>query len=80
MPTGNPPVINSFTATPSSVTAGTAVTLSWTASNDTYDFIDLLGGVHGGSITVTPSATTTYHLTATNQYGATTASVTVTVQ
>jgi hypothetical protein len=80
MPTGNPPTINSFTATPSTVAAGTAVSLSWTASNDTYDFIDLLGGVHGGSITVTPSATTTYHLTATNQYGATTASVTVTVQ
>ncbi len=78
-PTGTAPVINSFTATPSTVTAGTPVTLSWTTTNDSYDYIDLLGGVHGGNITITPAATTTYHLTATNQYGPTTQAVTVTV-
>jgi hypothetical protein len=78
-PTGSLPTINSFTATPSNVTAGTPVTLSWTTTSDSYDYIDLLGGVHGGSITITPAASTTYHLTATNQYGATTEAVTVTV-
>ena len=44
-----------------------------------YDFIDKIGGVHGGSVTVSPTATTTYTLSATNQYGRTTAKVTVTV-
>jgi hypothetical protein len=37
------------------------------------------GPARGDSITVTPSATTTYILNATNQFGRTTASVTVTV-
>ena len=78
-PTGNPPTINSFAASASSVAAGTSVTLTWNATNDSYDFIDQLGGVRGGSVTVTPSATTTYTLNATNQYGRSTASVTVTV-
>ncbi|MEI9974813.1 MAG: hypothetical protein WDO73_23850 [Ignavibacteriota bacterium] len=42
------------------MTAGTPVTLTWTTTNDSYDFIDKLGGVHGGSVTTTPTATTTY--------------------
>ncbi len=72
-PTGAPPTINSFNASSTSVTTGTAVTLSWDVSNDSYDFIDVLGGVRGGSVSVTPTATTTYTLNATNQYGRTTA-------
>jgi len=36
--------------------------------------------VRGGSVTVAPSATTTYTLNATNQYGRSTAAVTITVQ
>jgi hypothetical protein len=79
-PMGNPPIINSFTASPASVTAGTLVTLAWNTSNDSYDFIDKLGGVHGDSVTITPAATTTYTLNATNQYGRSTTQVTVTVQ
>ncbi len=79
-PTGNPPGIESFTASATTVKAGTAVTLAWQTSNDSYDFIDVLGGVHGGSVTVTPTATTTYTLNATNQYGRSTKPVTVTVQ
>jgi hypothetical protein len=79
-PTGNPPTINSFTASLATVTAGTPVTLTWNTSNDSYDYIDLLGGVHGESVTITPTVTTTYTLTATNQYGPSTAQVTVTVQ
>jgi hypothetical protein len=79
-PTGAPPTINSFSASSTSVSSGTRVTLSWDTSNDSYDFIDVLGGVRGGSVTVTPTATTTYTLNATNQYGRTTKTVTVNVQ
>jgi hypothetical protein len=79
-PTGQLPVINSFTASATTVPAGTPVTLTWSTTNDTYDFIDKLGGVNGGSVTITPSATTTYTLYATNQSGRTTMKVTVTVQ
>jgi hypothetical protein len=38
-----------------------------------------IGAVRGGSATVTPTLTTTYTLYATNQYGRTQATVTVTV-
>jgi hypothetical protein len=79
-PTGAAPTINSFTASASTVKAGTPVTLTWSTANDSYDFIDKLGGVRGPSVTITPTATTTYTLNATNQYGRTTKQVTVTVQ
>ena len=78
-PTGNPPTISSFTASANSVPAGTPVTLNWVTNNDSYDFIDQVGGVRGSSATVTPKATTTYTLKATNQFGRSTASVTVVV-
>ena len=78
-PTGAPPTINSFTASASSVASGSAVTLTWNTTNDSYDFIDVLGGVSGGNVTVSPTATTTYTLNATNQYGRSTDQVTVTV-
>ncbi len=78
-PTGATPTINSFAASATTVAAGTPITLTWNTSNDSYDFIDKLGGVRGGSMTTTPTATTTYTLTATNQYGASTQQVTVVV-
>jgi len=78
-PTGAAPTIDSFAASSSSVTAGTPVTLAWTTTNDSYDFIDVLGGVRGGSVSVTPTASTTYTLNATNQYGRSAKAVTVTV-
>ena len=78
-PTGALPTIDSFKSSASSVAAGTPVTLTWQTTNDSYDFIDKLGGVHGSTVTTTPTATTTYTLTATNQYGPSTARVTVTV-
>jgi hypothetical protein len=78
-PTGAAPTINSFTASSFSISAGTSVILSWNTTNDSYDFIDRLGGVSGTSITVTPSATTTYTLNATNQYGRSTKSLTIVV-
>ena len=78
-PTGAPPTISTFAGSSASVTAGTPVTLTWTTTNNSYDFIDVLGGVRGGSVSVTPAATTTYTLNATNQYGRATKAVTVTV-
>ncbi len=78
-PTGQLPIINNFTASATTVASGTPVTLTWSTTNDTYDFIDQVGGVSAGSVTITPAATTTYTLNATNQSGRTTAQVTVTV-
>jgi uncharacterized protein YceK len=78
-PTGEPPTINSFTSSAYSVAAGTPITLTWNTTNDSYDFIDELGGVSGGTVTTTPTKTTTYTLNATNQYGRTTMQLTVTV-
>jgi hypothetical protein len=79
-PSGAVPAITSFTASQTTVAAGTPVTLHWTVSNDSYDFIDVVGPVRGGSQTVSPSATTTYTLNATNQYGRSTMAVTVSVR
>ena len=81
VPTGASPAISSFTANPSTVTAGSPVTLSWSVSNSVYNIIDpQVGPVRGASIVVTPSATTTYTLYTTNQFGRSTAAVMVTVQ
>lgn len=78
-PTGAAPAISSFTASQTTVAAGTPVTLNWTVSGDSYDFIDVVGPVRGTSQTVTPTQTTTYTLVSTNQYGRTTQQVTVNV-
>ncbi|HUJ20912.1 MAG TPA: hypothetical protein VLX58_05280 [Bryobacteraceae bacterium] len=82
VPTGPNPAITKFSANPTKVTAGSPTTLSWTVSSDTiYSIIaPQAGPVRGTSVVVTPSATTTYVLYATNQYGRSKASVTVTVQ
>ena len=79
-PKGAVPVIHTFTASASTVKAGTPVTLTWNTSNDSYLFIDKLGGVRGGTVTVAPRATTTYTLYATNESGRAKMSVTVKVQ
>jgi hypothetical protein len=82
VPTGSAPTISSFTASATNpVAAGTVVTLSWTAAGASYYIVSpQIGAVRGTSAVVTPSATTTYTLYATNQFGRTTATVTVTVQ
>jgi hypothetical protein len=81
VPTGPSPTISSFTANPTTVSAGQPVTLSWSVSNSIYNIISPQAGpVRGTSIVVNPSATTTYTLYTTNPFGRTTASVTVTVQ
>src|SRR5438445_3337790 len=80
VPTGPSPTISSFSANPTSIMAGQPVTLSWSVNNSTYNIIDPTAGpVRGTSIVVNPSATTTYTLYSTNQFGRTTATATVTV-
>jgi hypothetical protein len=80
VPTGPNPTISSFTANPTSISAGQPVTLSWSVSNSTYNIIDPTAGpVRGTSVVVNPTATTTYTLYTTNQFGRTTATATVTV-
>ncbi len=75
------PVISSFTATPTAVTAGQAATLAWTTSGGTTVAIAPgVGTVSAtGSASVSPAATTTYTLTASNSGGTVTATATVTV-
>ena len=80
VPTGSAPSISSFSASPASVTSGTQVTLSWQSSGASYFVINpQIGAVRGNTFQVTPTQTTTYTLYATNQYGRTTATVSVTV-
>lgn len=80
-PTNPAPVITSFTATPSVITAGQSATLSWNVSGATSLSIDNgIGSVAATALkSVTPAQTTTYKLTATNSSGSTTATITVTV-
>jgi hypothetical protein len=79
-PTGAAPTISSFAASQAAVAAGTPVGLTWVVANDSYDYIDVIGTVRGGSQTVTPMKTTTYTLSATNQYGRSTMALTINVQ
>ena len=81
VPTGAYPSISSFTATPSTTSAGSSVTLNWAVSGASYFVISpSVGAVRGDSVQVSPSQTTSYILAATNQFGRTTATVTITVQ
>jgi predicted CxxxxCH...CXXCH cytochrome family protein len=80
-PAAGPPAVSSFTATPATVAGGQSSTLSWAVAGATAVTIDHgVGTVTGNSVAVTPAATTTYTLTATNALGSTTATATVTVQ
>lgn len=75
------PVISSFNANPPSIQAGQSSTLSWATQNATSVVIDNgVGNVAtSGSVTVTPGATTTYTLKATNSAGSAMQTTTVTV-
>jgi len=80
IPTGSAPTISSFTANPTSISAGQPVTLSWSVTSSTYNIISpQVGPVRGSSVVVNPTATTTYTLNSTNQFDRTTSTVTVTV-
>jgi hypothetical protein len=81
VPTGAAPTINSFTASSLTTTAGMPVTLNWSATNTSYFIVSPdIGAVRGASVSVSPATTTTYTLAATNAFGRTTATVTITVQ
>ncbi|MBV9303958.1 MAG: hypothetical protein JOY62_14830 [Acidobacteriaceae bacterium] len=74
------PTISSFSANPSSITAGNSSTLSWSVTGATSLSISPgIGSVTGTSVSVSPTATTTYTLTATNSSGSVSATASVTV-
>lgn len=79
-PTGSAPAIGRFAASATHVSSGGSVTLSWSVSNADYVIVSPgPGAVRGTSVSVNPTATSTYTLYATNQYGRTTATATVSV-
>lgn len=82
VPVGPAPTIGSFTSSAvGTVFKGAQVTLSWSVSNSDYNIVaPQAGPVRGNSVIVMPSATTTYTLYSTNQYGRSSKSVTITVQ
>jgi hypothetical protein len=75
------PIINSFSATPTSITVGGSSDLSWSVTDATTVTINQsVGSVAStGTTAVTPATTTTYTLTATNASGSVTATATITV-
>ncbi len=76
------PTIASFTASPASITAGASTTLSWTTAGATSVTVtpgSFASSSATGSVALSPTATTTYTLTATNSTGSATATTIVTV-
>jgi hypothetical protein len=79
--TGPKPTIASFTANPTTVTAGQPVTLSWNVTGASYFVVSpQVGAISGNSVVVTPTATITYTLYGTNEYGRSKKTLKVTVQ
>src|SRR5947207_5026390 len=80
VPTGPSPRVSSFTADPPTITLGESSTLSWSVASAFYTIVSPeVGPLRETSAVVQPTVTTTYRLYATNQYGRTIRSVTVTV-
>ena len=80
--TPSAPTISSFTASPASIASGSSSTLSWATSGATS--IAITPGTFtstsaNGSTIVSPTATTTYTLTATDAAGSTTSTAIVTL-
>jgi len=77
---GAPPLINIFSASPSTINQGESSTLTWSVSDADEVTITSIGPVAlSGSTIVSPAVTTTYTLIATNSAGSVTATTTVTV-
>jgi len=78
---GAPPIINIFSASPSTINQGESSTLTWSVSDaDTVTITPGVGTVDSSdSIPVSPEVTTVYTLSATNSAGSVTATTTVTV-
>ncbi|MEI6592594.1 MAG: proprotein convertase P-domain-containing protein [Holophagaceae bacterium] len=76
-----PVSIFSFAASKPIISAGSSTTLAWAIANSTSQSIDNGPGAvaAAGSVSVTPSATTTYSLTAQGPGGPVTRTVTITV-
>ena len=80
------PVIANFSASPATITEGASTTLSWSVTDggSTLTALTINGGVGSvlgsSSRSMSPTATTTYTLTATNAIGTVTATTIVTVQ
>jgi hypothetical protein len=80
VPSGAAPQITSFTATASSISAGAQVTLSWVVSGASYLIVSPdASAARSASVTVAPAQSTTYTLYATNAFGRTSATVSITV-
>lgn len=80
MPRGEMPRIVNFAANPTTIFRGDQSTLSWNVEGADTVSISSIGAVQAsGSQGVSPTATTTYTLTATNRFGSQTATATVTV-
>lgn len=78
----NPPLINSFTVTPSAISAGDSALLGWNVANATSASLNQgIGNVNpaSGTQSTTPAATTTYVLTAANEAGSVSRGIIVTV-
>ena len=77
------PQISSFSASPSSITYGSSTTLSWSVAGATSLSIDngigSQSNLTNGSVSVSPTQTTAYTLTASNVNGNSTAQTTATV-
>ena len=74
------PIISSFAAVPANIKPGEAASLAWSVAGATSLSIDQgVGWVGGGGISVSPSMTTVYTLTAANPEGSVRAATTVTV-
>ncbi|HEY4526395.1 MAG TPA: peptidoglycan-binding protein [Candidatus Paceibacterota bacterium] len=79
-PASTLPVIASFTATPSTIIKGQSAVLAWNVTNASSTSINHgVGTVSSTSVTVSPTKTTTYELTAVNPNGDKQSSVKVTV-
>jgi hypothetical protein len=80
-PAQTAPKINTFTATPSSLSAATTVKLEWTVSNaSSLSISPNVGVVTGSSTTVNVAASTTFELTAQNSAGTDKKTVLITLQ
>jgi len=75
------PIINSFSPSPTTITAGESSVLSWSVTDATSVTIDNGVGTVAlsGTTAVNPTSTTTYTLTAINAAGSVTATTTVAV-
>jgi hypothetical protein len=81
VPQGSAPSIASYTASPTTVSAGGSSTLSWSVTGASYIIVSpQIGAVRGSSVSFSPTQTAVYTLYATNQYGRSTATLTLTVQ